>query len=184
MGELFAIDGTRLRLAGGAYAGEPEDPSSLPEKGETVVVKEELVNEGPAQGSEAVADERESDSVSRSHPVKTEDEKLPPDAGLPSESVRGKQSSDDLEMADILRVVKPVEPEDFPVAGALPELSDVKRDDLARKAESRKKGEAKIPKKAGSDSKISKGGIRLGKGTGSDNGGEKGHNSIDESELW
>lgn len=84
-----------------------------------------------------------------------------------------------------LKVIKPVVREDFPVGDAIPELGAVKRDDLARKAEARRKDDGKGGKKAPeAGQKVSKGGLRLGKDSPGDKAGPGGQNTIDESELW
>jgi hypothetical protein len=90
-----------------------------------------------------------------------------------------------LEGGGALKVSQPVEAEAFPVADKLPALGEVKREELARKAEARKKADTPGPKKAAAgDGKVSKGGLRLGKDSPSDKGGALQQNAIDESELW
>jgi hypothetical protein len=74
--------------------------------------------------------------------------------------------------------------EDFPTAGPIPELAGVRRSELARKAEARKKTNKSAPVVVPSTPAVSSSGMRLGKESGGDNASRVGQNKIDESELW
>lgn len=154
-GEVFAVDENRLLLAGGVFSGEVGEGVAKP-------------REVGGGGSSAV----ESDGEEKVAPGGRKEE----DARAESSEVAG---------TGVLKVIKPVVLEDFPVGDAMPELGAVKRDDLARKAEARRKDDGKTGKKEREGTqKVSKGGLRLGKDSTSDKAGAGGQNTIDESELW
>jgi len=77
---------------------------------------------------------------------------------------------------------KPEEP--FPESGAIPELAGVKRSELARKADARKKVVGVVAKVEKTVPAVSSSGIKLGKELGGDKKSPVVQNSIDEDELW
>jgi hypothetical protein len=87
-----------------------------------------------------------------------------------------------VEGADIL--VEQAKGLEFPESGPLPELTGVKRSELARKAEARKKTTKAAPVVGATTPSVSSSGMRLGKDSGGDNRGRVGQNKIDEDELW
>lgn len=74
--------------------------------------------------------------------------------------------------------------EEFPVSGPVPELEGVKRSELARKAEARKKVTGPVAKEVPAVPAVSSSGLRLGKESGADKQGAVGQNKVDETELW
>jgi hypothetical protein len=80
--------------------------------------------------------------------------------------------------------VKKMTGEDFPIAGPIPELAGVRRSELARKAEARKKVTKVAPTIAPSTPSVSSSGMKLGKDSGGDNQPRVVQNKINESELW
>lgn len=72
----------------------------------------------------------------------------------------------------------------FPESGPLPELAGVKRSELARKADARKKTVAGPVKTEKSATVVSSSGMRLGKDLGGDKKSTLVQNKIDEDELW
>jgi hypothetical protein len=168
-GEVFAVDGDRVLLSGGVFSVGSDLASQPLERGAATLHPEVAGGDAGTGRGELVEGSPGGTKVVAPKPadVKPGDTDQTQDSG------------------SVLKVIKPVLQEDFPVAEALPELGEVKRDDLARKAESRKKDDGKAPKRsAGEGQKISKGGLRLGKDSPGDKSGAGGQNIIDESELW
>lgn len=169
-GEVFAVEDGRLLLSGGSFAGG-EDESLTRGEGVDKKLMPVIPRAAVAVAVAGVGRATESDKIDTPDSVRVENKEAVASQGAPG--------------VDILRVLKSVEAEEFPVADALPELAAVKRDDLARKAESRRKDDGKVTKKStGGEQKVSKGGLRLGKDSPGDKPGAGGHNTIDESELW
>lgn len=74
--------------------------------------------------------------------------------------------------------------EAFPESGSIPELAGVKRSELARKADARKKVVGVVAKVEKTVPSVSSSGIKLGKELGGDKKSPVVQNSIDEDELW
>lgn len=74
--------------------------------------------------------------------------------------------------------------QEFPEAGPMPELAGVKRSELARKADARKKNPVVAVKPEKNKAAVSSGGIKLGRDLGGDKKVPLVQNSIDEDELW
>lgn len=72
----------------------------------------------------------------------------------------------------------------FPESGPIPELAGVKRSELARKADARKKGSPGPVKIGKPEIAVSSSGIKLGRDLGGDKKSSLVQNSIDEDELW
>lgn len=72
----------------------------------------------------------------------------------------------------------------FPESGPIPELAGVKRSELARKADARKKGSPSPAKVSKPEVVVSSSGIKLGRDLGGDKKSPLVQNSIDEDELW
>lgn len=167
-GELFAVEGDKLLLCGASFSAGPggKGGGACGESGNIPGVEADAPAESAKPGVGPKTRKEEPGSV-QAVPIVVS-------------GGGGKEPG-----GEALRVVKPVEAEDFPVADGFPELGEVKREDLARKAEARKKDDGKGGKKSGvAEPRVSKGGLRLGKELPGDKPGSGGHNTIDESELW
>jgi len=168
-GEVFAVDGDRIFLSGGVFSAG----TNAPDQGL-----------GPDARSSSPRVPDGATAPGRSDTGDHDPEDAKPAVTGPAET-SGEGGARTQDSGGVLKVIKPVAQEDFPVAEALPELGEVKRDDLARKAESRKKDDGRVLKRgAGEGQKVSKGGLRLGKDSPGDKSPAGGQNTIDESELW
>lgn len=161
-GEIFAVDGDLLLLSGGGFGGGAEGSVEAREAAGVILEGGGRMEDGPGgeDSAQGVAE---------------------PEVMAP----KAVEEAGETGAGGILKVIKPVVREDFPVADGLPALGEIRRDDLARKAEARKKDDVRVSRKVPEGAqRVSKGGLRLGKDSPSDNASAGGQNTINESELW